>query len=659
MTLYYQHILVLVKRLLLALALFVLGRVFFLVYNHDVFTQLPSWDFPYLFLVGLRFDTSVLVYTHLLFILMHALPLGNIKLHKVYQRFLEVYFILINAILLLINLGDSIYFNFILKRSTADVLKLIFLSNDVFNLLPSFIIDYWYVPVLWLILMVGSFTIYPSIKDRDKSKNMLRSSMGLWPVLGRFFIFLVIMGLALIGGRGGLQKKPLSIMHASKYTNPKHVPIVLNTPFAMMTTFGNNVLEEKHYFSDEEVDNIYPLIHQYPKDSIQFQNMNVVVLLLESYSRAYNGFLNEYEGYTPFLDSLMEHSLVFPNAYSNGLRSIDAIPAIVSGLPILMDDPFITSVYSTNAIESLAQIFNKQSYHTAFFHGGNNGTMDFDGFAGYAGFKEYHGRQEFGSSDHYDGFWGVFDEPFLQYMAHKLNAFEQPFFAFEFTLSSHNPYRVPDEHKGRFPEGDLRIHKVVRYTDYALRKFFETAASMPWYNNTLFIILADHPAQSTLPSKKSDESQALNKPSNERLHFYGNSTGRFAIPMLMFAPGDRHLQGIDSSIVQQTDVMPSILDYLNYSEAFFAFGRSCFDTTAQDLAVHYTNGLYQLTQDDFTLMFDGQKSLQLYHNVKDPMHKKNLLKSEPERVVRMEQQLKAILQQYYNRHINNRLRTGS
>ena len=125
-----------------------------------------------------------------------------------------------------------------------------------------------------------------------------------------------------------------------------------------MTTYNHKYLEERNYFSNEEATDYYSLIKDHSSDSLRFSNKNVVVILLESFSREYVGVLNNYSGYTPFVDSLTRHSLVFENAYSNGLRSIDAIPAIIAGLPTLMDDPFITSSYSTNNTTGLVEILN-------------------------------------------------------------------------------------------------------------------------------------------------------------------------------------------------------------------------------------------------------------------------------------------------------------
>ena len=467
---------------------------------------------------------------------------------------------------------------------------------------------------------------------------------------------LLLLSLTVIGGRGGLQLKPLSIIDASKNVKATHMPLVLNSIFTVMTTYGRHYLEEKTYFDRPEQH--YSTVYNINNASKDVNEKNVVIILLESFSREYIGFLNNYRGYTPFLDSLSEYSLVFNNAFSNGLRSIDAIPAVVTGIPLLMDDPFITSIYSTNTTYGMAEELNDKGYNTAFFHGGNNGTMNFDGFSDYAGFQEYYGRNEYENDNDYDGYWGIFDEPFLKFMVRKLSEFEQPFFAFEFTLSSHYPYRVPENRKALFKEGPMKIHKVVSYTDFSLREFFKEAGNTKWYNNTVFVILADHPAQSVIPNLQNDVVEKDNNFDEKQLAYYKTTIGRYAIPMLIFSPGDTSLIGASEKVVQQTDIFPTIMEYLNYDKPIFAFGDNMLNDSVDGVAVHFVNGLYQITKGDYSMLSDGNKPVYLYNNNADPLHKINLVKELPQKSDSLNILMKSILQQYTNRMIKNDLKVN-
>jgi phosphoglycerol transferase MdoB-like AlkP superfamily enzyme len=369
-------------------------------------------------------------------------------------------------------------------------------------------------------------------------------------------------------------------------------------------------------------------------------HQNVVVIILESFSKEHFGSLNHtiengrYKGFTPFLDSLLSHSLV-TDGYSDGKRSIEGIPAILASLPTWMTQDYITSVYGGNTINSIASLLKTEGYGTAFFHGGNNGTMGFDAFCGSAGFDKYYGRNEYANDKDYDGEWGIWDEPFLQYMANKLNTMQQPFLASVFTLSSHHPYQVPEKYKGKFREGKLPIQQTVMYSDYALKRFFETAAHMPWFDNTLFVITADHTSESALP-------------------FYQNRVGQYSIPVI-FYKHDTTLSLHKPVTAQQTDIMPSVLHYLGYTKPFVAFGNSVFDTTAVHAAVSNINGSYQLIQNGWALEWNSNDRAQLYHFVQDSALAENLAVKQPQKLLEMENLLKAYIQQYNNRMIDNRL----
>jgi len=657
MRLYNYHIVLLLKRLLLAVVLFFFARLFFYIYNFGLFANIEIWELIKIFIIGIRFDLSSIMYFNLLFIIIHVLPFSKITARSSVQLFLRLYFVIVNGILLIANLVDSVFFHFVQKRSTADIFKFIFLSDDVPTLLPGFVKDYWFIGVIWLVIIALTWMVYPKLNTRrvfeiekiDKVKNKIL--LFSYNVVMMF----VLLGFTLLVARGGIQLKPVAIIDASKHVKVAQMPLVLNSVFTMMTTFGHDELTAKKYFSKEYSEKAYPTEHNFDNYPDSFTNKNIVVLLLESFSKEYVGSMNGYKGYTPFLDSLMQHSLVLENAFSNGLRSIDAIPAIVIGIPSLMDDPFITSIYSTNKTNSLPVMLKEKGYHSAFFHGGTNGTMNFDGFAGYAGFDEYYGRFEYDNDADYDDYWGIYDEPFLQYFAQKLNSFKQPFFAFEFTLSSHYPYSIPDEHKGEFPEGDMKIHKVVKYADFAIKQFFNTAKNMPWYNNTLFILVADHPAQSVIPSLKDEVEQPGEKLNDYYMDYYKNTSGRYAIPVLLFSPGDSLFIGSYSATVQQTDIFPTILDYLNYDKPVIAFGSSILSDSSHRVALQYVNGLYQITSGKYSLLFDGGDGTSLYDNTNDPQHKQNLINTEIAIADSLEVTVKAIVQQYHTRMINNEL----
>jgi len=570
---YFKHIEYLIKRLILLLLIFSISRVYFYFLNQQYFQSLSFIGTIKIFFIGIRFDIIAIIAFNFVFIILHLVP-GNFKNKNVTQWILKLLFIVVNTVIICTNFLDSEYFSFTNKRTTADILRYIFISDDIYNLMPQFIHDYWYSILCWISLMIIVWFLYPKYK-----KIKRHETLNLRNYLYQSVISVFLLGIFLIGFRG-TRLKPLRILSASQYTSTQNIPLVLNTPFTILKTLNSKDLNILQYFREDEIRNIYFPVHNY-KDTGSFKQCNVIIIILESFSKEYIGSLNNNEGYTPFLDSLIQNSLAFTNGFANGKKSIEAMPAIIAGLPTLMDNSYVSSSYSTNTINSLAGILRNEGYHTTFFHGGSNGTMGFDQFANIAGIKEYYGRNEYNNERDYDGNWGIFDEEFLQFFANKLNSFDTPFFSCVFTLSSHHPYTIPEKHKNKFPEGSLKIHRGIRYADYALRKFFETASLMPWFSNTLFIITADHTAQ---PIDK----------------FYQNKVGIYAVPIIYFHHNDSNLAGYDHTITQHIDIMPSVLDYLNYQNEFIAFGNSIFDLPANHFAINYLNGVYQLIEKEHT-----------------------------------------------------------
>jgi len=619
------------------------------LFNLSLFSDIGFFHILRIMVIGLRFDLSVIVYFNILMILMHIFPLGKVYYNKYYQRTISFLFISINTILISINLSDSVFYHFTQKRSTNDVLKFIFISNDALKLLPRFLLDYWYL-VIFVIIIVYAF-----VKLNIKIGQRLAPEIKLTykQISFRTLSMLVILGLCLLGARGGIQLRPLSMMHATTYGPTKEVPIILNTPFTLMTTFGHGGISDYSFFDESELRQYYNVVKQKSRPG-NLNKRNVVIILLESFSKEYVGSLNNYKGYTPFLDSLIANSLAFTNAFSSGYRSMDAIPTTITSIPCLIDDPIITSVYGNNRYTSLADILKHESYETAFFHGGTNGTLGLDGFVKSLGFERYYGRTEYGNDNDYDNYWGIYDEPFLKFMIKKIGEMKEPFFAMEFTLSSHYPYSIPKKYENTFKEGPLRIHRVVSYTDNSLRKFFEEAKGEKWFRNTIFIISADHPAQSVIPGAKGNINDADNLPDNSLLKYYKNTSGRYAIPILIYQPGDSSLNGIYDDVFQQSDILPTVLDLLNYNGKYIAFGNSALDTTTVHAAFHYVNGLYQITYKDHCLLFNGVEPTALYLR-NDIDHTSNLLEKEPAIALKLENILKAYLQEYSHRMRKNDL----
>lgn len=629
----------LVLRLLLVMLLFSLCRIGFFFFNYRFFSEMDWGTFSSIMGGGVVFDLVTLLYLNMLYILLMVIPI-DLRFQYSYQRALKYLFFITNGLGLAANVADFIYYRFTLRRTTADVFLQFKNEENMGSLWLKFFIDYWYAALFWVLMMALFIYLYNRIKvSGPQLKNRVT-----YYVVG--VITIPIVALLMVGGiRGGFKHstRPITLSNAGEYVrDPKHISIVLNTPFSVIRTMGKTKVQRVDYYSPDEVEQVYPVVH-YPAigEEERFQPLNVVVIILESFSKEFIGAFNQekdngtYTGYTPFLDSLIAHSKTFEYSFANGRKSIDGLPSVVSSIPSL-GVPYFLSPYSGNRINSLASLLGKKGYHTSFFHGAPNGSMGFQAFMNLAGVQEYYGMNEYNNEADYDGMWGIWDEKFLDYYATKLNEFKPPFFSAFFSVSSHHPFKIPVQYEDKFKGGPLVIHKCIQYTDYSLRKFFEKVSTMPWYENTLFVITADH--------------------TSSEIQFEETRTawGFFSVPIVFFKP-DSSLTSRDTIIAQQIDIMPSVLGYLKFDEPFVAYGRNVFSTETEPFAYNYKDNTYQLFLADYLYQYDGKKGVALYNFKTDKLLRQNLIDDRPEVVAKMERKIKAIIQQYNNRMIEDRL----
>lgn len=626
------------KILVSFLVIFISGILFY-AFNNNYFNDLSNYEIIRHLTWSIRYALSAAFMVNLPFIILISVPFGFTQKKFYYLMVVTVFYYLFNTIALLLNFIDIAYFEYSLKRSTADFLSYIGNeSSELFSLIPEYIRDFGW--EIFFFLLMSFILFWLTLRFRLKLNKEQKTNTGFYVKKSIFFILIFAISALMI--RGGFQLKPINNSTAAKHTNSKNIPLILNTPFSIIKTIDQDILQIKDHFTEEKAESIFNPVLNFSGDKIGDKNPNnVVIIILESFTAEYSESLNPryqklpgYQGYTPFLDSLMQHSKYF-KAYANGKRSVEALPAILSGLPVLMNSDFLSSPYANNNIEGLANSLKNHNYFTAFFHGGNNGTMGFDIYTRKAGFDSYYGRKEYNNDEHFDGKWGIFDEEFLNYFAGKLDQFPQPFMGVVFTLSSHHPYTIPERYKNQFPEGKLKIHKSIQYTDYSLEKFFELAKKADWYKNTLFVITSDHTSETYYPENQ-------------------NPVSKYEIPLIFFNPADS-VNGFREIVAQQADVMPTVIALLGLKTSFVSFGNNLFGEKGHHFAISYLNGIYQFIKNNKVYYFDGSQLTAVYSLINDKNQKNNLLSKEGKDYKNKELFLRALIQQYNNRMIQNKL----
>ena len=642
----------------LMLLVFTLCRLAFYLSNYNYFSDLNIGEILKIFYGGVKFDISALLYFNVLYILLALLPF-KFRGSKIYNKILKWVYFVPNSIALFLNCSDITYYPFSLRRTTCMIFREFGGDNNIAQIFATAMVDYWYITLFFVGVMVSLVYLYkgiysdPEPVEGPSPANIYSNNIKYYT--SHTLTLCISIYFCIIGIRGGfgVTTRPISIGNATEYCRkPSQAALVLNTPFTMIHSLTKQPYPEVNYFSEEEVKKIFNPVHLTPNcltatsgcarhsssklDSAltctEVPNYNnVCVIILESFASEYTGGL----GYTPFLDSLMAEGLSFKYSFANGKQSIDAMPSVLSSIPMMIE-PFTTTAYASNDINSIATYLKPHGYQSAFFHGAPNGSIGIQAFINNAGFDEYYGLDEYPNKADFDGTWAIWDEEYLQYMTTCLDTIPEPFVSAVFTSTSHHPFLYPDRYKGEFKTGPHPMYECIGYTDYALKRFFETAKTKDWYKNTLFVITADHTTIITNPE-------------------YLNARGIYEIPIMFYHPSDSTLTGVSNVMMQQIDILPSVLSYLGFKGDYFAFGKDIFNTTdAENYVINYCPDGYQIYKDSLLLQFDGEKVISVFDMKNDRMLANNKI-GEYSAQDSMEIKLKAFIQQYMNRMRKNKI----
>ena len=590
----------LVWRIVLLYAVLMLCRTAFYLYNAAVLGSL-TWAEAWPLLAGaLKFDTASVVYADGVFILLSLLPLP-LRERRWYRAVLFWYYVAVNAVLVVAtNLADTVYFRYTQKRFTAD--EIFFADNDnSLQLVGKFMAENWYLVLLWIALTALLAWGY---RRRVREESIF--SRGWAYYIGNTVIFAAAAGLSVAGMRGGMTRmtRPITLSNATLYTaDSGKANLILSNPFCILRTIGSaGSVKYKKHFAPEELARRFTPVHQ-PADStvVNLAGRNVVVFIMESMSAEHSAYLcpevyadREVKGFTPFLDSLMQNGLVFKRMYANGTRSIQAMPSVLGSLPSFRT-PFVLMPQSLGESRQLPAMLADKGYATLFFCGSEHGSMGFGAYARSAGVERLVSREDYearhGTGD-FDGYWGIWDEPFLQFMGEELAATPEPIDATLFTHSSHHPFVVPEQYAATLPDGYTRIHKGVAYDDQAFRRFFHRFGGEEWFRRTIFVFVADHVSSEKFAEK------TRSYPGN--MHIVG----------FIHTP-DGALQGEVREVTQQLDIMPTVLGLTGNTEPYFAFGRDVLNEPQRPRwSVSYDGKFRALTDDGAVVLDDSGTEVQ-------------------------------------------------
>lgn len=324
-----------------------------------------------------------------------------------------------------------------------------------------------------------------------------------------------------------------------------------------------------------------------------FGKLNVVIVSEESLGAGFVGAYGNDHNLTPHFDALAKQGWLFKQAYATGTRTVRGLEAISASFPPIPSESIIKRP-GNEEMATVGALMRQQGYQTSFIYGGYGLFDNMNHFFGHAGFD---------TSDRSDmekisfaNIWGVCDEDLfdhaLQYFD-KVSSSKRPFFSIVMTTSNHKPYSFPSGIPG-VPESGGGRDAGVRYADYSIGKLFEKAQKHSWFDDTIFVVVADHDAR-----------------------VYGRAlvpVERYRIPLLIYSPKHLGAREVDLPI-SQIDIVPTVLGMLGLSYDAPFYGADLFDPAVaqpRPIMMSHNHDVAMMQGDHLTILGLNQ-AVRSYH----------------------------------------------
>ncbi|MCL2484453.1 MAG: LTA synthase family protein [Endomicrobia bacterium] len=392
----------------------------------------------------------------------------------------------------------------------------------------------------------------------------------------------VIILLIIIAARGGLQERILSIGDAYKGGRIGG-DLKLNGIFTSLIgirsrTISNKIdisfdealkiVQDNLLYENEELfpDDKYPLMRQRIKFNVNGKNYNVVVILLESWQKDYiDSLAGSNYGVTPNFDALAKEAVVFDRFYANGQRSIMGLMSVFFGFPYVKGLTYMGYGLENYGQTRLPLILKTNGYDNVFVQGDKRESDNAIALANFLGFKNAFGKQDIPVRNDYLSISKGYDIEAFEFFLDKIRFLKRPFFGFYFTTTTHIPYaKTILKSLEKYPEDGTEITGYLNrlyYSDFALGEFIKKAKQEDWFDNTIFIMCADHQAYGVGGMSGTFEKTKVDK--------------LFKIPMIIYCPSLFKPEKRDT-LGSQFDIIPTIIDILNIENPYSSLGKSLF-----------------------------------------------------------------------------------
>lgn len=581
---------------LLIVALFLLtfsvGRISLLVIYWPSFGELSGLQLVRGLVHGVRFDLSMTLLLVGLPAWLLAIPAKWARRESWQAPWRWLCYVLLAACLFLIA-ADLVYFSTVGRHIGSELALAV--GSDA-GALARMTLDYPLALGAFVVAMIGLGAFWRRLgrrtsveehPDRTGGRSLGGSRSRPWTTWGAW---LAAVPLVVLGVRGGWQEKPVNIVNAFEHGSVAEGRLTLNAPFSVYHSTRNTrtsaglaamppaeaarivragfSLEGQRWTSER-----YPLERAHVTGDAGTRRRNIVVLVLESWDALLTDAIRSEHGLpplglTPEFDALARRGLLLTRFYSAGQRSIEGIGALLAGIPTLPGMPYLGQGMEQSTLSFLGDLARRNGYRTVFVRSARRGSYRLDALAGLAGFEKYAGAEDIlrrpSHTAEESGYWGAWDFDSLRFLHETLiadgdggaggSAADPPFLAFFFGSSTHNPYPLPGpQWEVLAPETpEARFRNTVHYVDWALGRFIRMAKEAGYYEDTLFFIVADQTSAFAPIDPLPD---------------------RHWIPALLVGPGIR-AGGTDARVASHLDVVPTIVDYLGWTDPFAALGES-------------------------------------------------------------------------------------
>ncbi|MCB1193692.1 MAG: sulfatase-like hydrolase/transferase [Leptospiraceae bacterium] len=557
---------------LLCIPIFTLYRIiFFLKYAYRIdFREIHYSKILMAFVEGLRFDiSSICIVFGFLFILSCIDFLNRKKLYVFFWSFTPI---LLVVFIVAILIADILYFEHANKHIGYEAY--VFLGKDLILIVNSLLEENKFVffggVLVLAVLTFTSFRVYQRYHNYSHLETSFFSSL---------IKVLIAFSFVAVGVRGGLQNNPIRTSNAIISNNTMVNNLALNGVYTAIVDLKSHsvsrsdkmdfkeaiaiVRKEISYKGATFVSEEYPLLRKTIPKNKDAKNPNIVLVMLENWTGKFinpitDGKVNGKE-VAPYFNKLLKEGIFFKRFFASGGRTPNGMMSLLTGIP---DRPGLTVVRTPQAMvffSGIGSIMRQANYRTFFVTGGDLSFDNKHKMMPHWGFDESIGKQDLDRMNRYSlGAWGYDDADVFDVLHNKLKSLEgdRPFFATVLTLTTHYPYRTPKEEFNIFGKesADNEFLNVYHYADWALQSFLEKARQAPYFDNTIFIFVADHTH-------------------HRFLDYYEDRN----IPFLIYSPS-RFKPEIRNDIASQLDVIPTIIGNVNKEIYFSAMGRDLLNT---------------------------------------------------------------------------------